>query len=259
MSSRLEFGHDDGNDDDNIDPRRIRSRNRLLDAAAALLTSGGIEAVTIDAVTKASKVARTTLYRHFNNSSQLLAATFERLLPQVTPPAPASGTLRERLIELLTRQAALFADAPLHVTALAWLALGPTATTDHTSGEHAPRALRARVIDQYRQPFDAILQSTEARAELGDFDVELVLCQLIGPFAFARMTGLRTMTAHDCTRIVDDFLTAHRHNDSEPATTQVGDNFTAGQAPNSASGQTRTDTRAGRGRRAPTSRPNEGD
>lgn len=241
VSSRLQFGHDDSKDDDDIDPRRIRSRNRLLDAAAALLTSGGVEAVTIDAVTKASKVARTTLYRHFNSSSQLLAATFERLLPQVTPPAPASGTLRERLIELLTRQAALFDDAPLHVTALAWLALGPTATTDHASTEHAPRALRARVIDQYRQPFDAILQSAEARAELGDFDVELVLCQLIGPFAFARMTGLRTMTAHDCTRIVDDFLASHRHKDREPATTPAGDNSTAGQAANSASGQARTD------------------
>ncbi|MFD3041184.1 MULTISPECIES: TetR/AcrR family transcriptional regulator, partial [Mycobacteriaceae] len=73
-------------DEDDVDPRRTRSRTRLLDAAANLLKTGGIEAVTIDAVTKASKVARTTLYRHFNSSSQLLAATFERLLPQVIPP-----------------------------------------------------------------------------------------------------------------------------------------------------------------------------
>ena len=68
--------------DDDVDPRRIRSRTRLLDAAATLLSTG-VEAVTIDAVTKASKVARTTLYRHFHSSSHLLAATFERLLPQV--------------------------------------------------------------------------------------------------------------------------------------------------------------------------------
>lgn len=103
-------------DEDDVDPRRTRSRTRLLDAAANLLKTGGIEAVTIDAVTKASKVARTTLYRHFNSSSQLLAATFERLLPQVIPPAPTSGTLRERLIELLSRQADLFAEAPVQVT-----------------------------------------------------------------------------------------------------------------------------------------------
>ncbi|MBU8821085.1 TetR family transcriptional regulator, partial [Mycolicibacterium goodii] len=99
-SSQPDRVHDE--DDDEIDPRRTRSRNRLLDAAAALLSTGGVEAVTVEAVTKASKVARTTLYRHFGSSSHLLAATFERLLPQVTPPAPAGGTVRERLIELLT-------------------------------------------------------------------------------------------------------------------------------------------------------------
>jgi len=195
-------------DDDDIDPRRVRSRNRLLDAAAHLLSTGGVEAVTIDAVTKASKVARTTLYRHFNSSSQLLAATFERLLPQVTPPAPSDGSLRDQLTELLSRQASLFAEAPLHVTTLAWLALGPTADTNATNPSTG--ALRTRVIDQYRQPFDAILQSPDARSELDDFDVELAMCQLVGPLVFARMTGLRNIDRHDCAHVVDDFLAAHQ-------------------------------------------------
>lgn len=221
--------------DDDVDPRRIRSRNRLLDAAATLLSTGGVEAVTIDAVTKASRVARTTLYRHFSSSSQLLAATFERLLPQVSAPTPASGTLRERLTQLLARQAGLFAEAPLHVTTLAWIALGPTT---HPGGEHshaASRSLRDRVIDQYRQSFDALLQSPEAHAELGDLDVELALCQLIGPLAFARMTGLRTITPHDCAQIVDDFLAAHPYDPYDrgapPAPTRRGDAIEGGDLP----------------------------
>ncbi|RDH76593.1 TetR/AcrR family transcriptional regulator [Mycolicibacterium moriokaense] len=205
-------------DADDVDPRRIRSRNRLLDAATTLLNTGGVEAVTIDAVTKASKVARTTLYRHFKSSSHLLAATFERLLPQVTAPAPTTGTLREQLIELLARQAALFDEAPLHVTTLAWLALGPTGAKGDTEDGYASGALRARVIDQYRQPFNALLRSEQARAQLDDFDLELALCQLIGPFAFARITGFRAMTQEDCTTIVDDFLTAHRHTDIDTQT-----------------------------------------
>jgi hypothetical protein len=61
-------------------------------------------------------------------------------------------------------------------------------------------------VDQYRQPFDAILTSPKAQAELNDFDQELALCQLVGPLAFARMTGLRTITHNDCANIVDDFL-----------------------------------------------------
>lgn len=197
--------------DDEADPRLLRSRTRLLDAATKLLTAGGIEAVTVDAVTKASKVARTTLYRHFSSSTQLLAATFERLLPQVTP-APATGALRDQLIELLSRQATLFQEAPLHVTTLAWVALGPT-SDGGTSDRHA---LRTRIVDHYRHPFDLLLQSSNARAELDNFDVDLVMCQLVGPVAFARLTGLRAIERQDCERIVDDFLAAHRRTADKP-------------------------------------------
>ncbi len=196
-------------DGDDIDPRRARSRNRLLDAAADLLSTGGIEAVTIEAVTKASKVARATLYRHFTSSSHLLAVTFERLLPQVTPPPPSTGSLRDQLVELLDRQASLFADAHLHVTLLAWLSLGPTSPAEAADTQASTKALRTRVVDQYREPFDAILQSPRAHDELDDLDVELAMFQLVGPLAFARMTGLNTMSRRRCEHIVDDFLKAH--------------------------------------------------
>ncbi len=200
-------------DDEDIDPRRLRSRARLLDAATGLLSAGGIEAVTIDAVTKVSKVARTTLYRHFSSSTHLLAATFERLLPQVTPPA-LSGSLRERLIELLSRQAVLIEEAPIQLTTLAWLALGPTSSDSSSDDAHDGRrslgALRARVADQYRGPFDQILDSPQARAELVDFDPTIALSQLVGPIVFARLTGIHTFDHADCVRLVDDFLAARR-------------------------------------------------
>ncbi|KEP44380.1 MULTISPECIES: TetR/AcrR family transcriptional regulator [Mycobacterium] len=193
-------------DGDEVDPRLARSRTRLLDAAAKLLSAGGVEAVTIEAVTKASKVARTTLYRHFTSSTHLLAATFERLLPQVSLP-PAQGSLREQLIELLSRQAILFQDAPLHATTLAWVALGPT--PERPDEVHDRHALRTRVVAHYRQPFAELLQSPAAAAELDDFDVDLAMCQLVGPIAFARLTGLRAINREDCEHIVDDFLHAH--------------------------------------------------
>ena len=53
------------------DPRPARSRARLLDAATALLRSGGPSAVTIDAVTRSANVARATLYRHFSSANDL--------------------------------------------------------------------------------------------------------------------------------------------------------------------------------------------
>lgn len=161
-----------------------------------------MEAVTIDAVTRASKVAKTTLYRHFDSATELLAATFERLLPQVTPP-PATGSVREQLTELLSRQAALLQEAPLHLTLLAWVSLGPT-------DDGSRSTLRTKVIEQYREPFDRLLTSPQARAELGEIDIELALAQLLGPLVFGVMTGIRTIDRDDCVRIVNDFFATHR-------------------------------------------------
>jgi TetR/AcrR family transcriptional regulator, regulator of autoinduction and epiphytic fitness len=199
--------------DEEVDPRWVRSRTRLLDAAADLLRAGGIEAVTIDAVTRESRVARTTLYRHFGCSSDLLAATLERLMPPVTPP-PSTGSLRDRLVELVCRQATLYEEAPLHLTTLAWLALRSN-TDDADDGQDCQTpssALQARVVEHYIQPLEAILQSPEAHDQLGEFDLELAVCQLAGPLLFAWMTGLRVIDHHDCARIVDDFLAGHRRN-----------------------------------------------
>ena len=198
-------------DEDEVDPRWLRSRTRLLDAAADLLRTGGIEAVTIDAVTKASKVARTTLYRHFGCSSDLLAATLERLLPPVTPP-PSTGSLRDRLVELVCRQATLYEEAPLHPTTLAWIALRSpdNGADDAPDWQRCKSTLQTRVVEHYRQPFEAILQSPDAHAQLDEFDLELAVCQLEGQLLFAWKIGLRVVDHRDCARVVDDFLAAHR-------------------------------------------------
>ncbi|UGT58927.1 TetR/AcrR family transcriptional regulator [Nocardia asteroides] len=189
--------------DTDLDPRRERSRARLLEAATQLLTTGGVHAVTVDAVTTLSRVARTTLYRNFGSSTGLLAATFERLLPRVDPPDDTAG-LREQLLDLLTRQAALIDHAPVHLTVLAWLGLGPT-----DPGGPDLRTLRAQVVERYRQPYDHILDSPRARADLGDIDTTYAIAQLVGPVVFMRLTGIRALTSTDCHHIVDDFLTAH--------------------------------------------------
>ncbi|MCC3317965.1 MULTISPECIES: TetR/AcrR family transcriptional regulator [Nocardia] len=201
---------EDGEDLDQADPRLARSRARLLDAATHLLATGGIDAVTIDAVTRTSKVARTTLYRHFGSSTHLLAATFERLLPRVDTP-PDDGPVRERLIALLTAQADLIENTPIQLTTLAWLAMGsiPAEPADTAPDSAAVTSLRAQVIRRYREPFDHILTSPEARTLLGDLDTTFAIIQLLGPIVFARLTGLRGIDHHDRVRLVDDFLAAH--------------------------------------------------
>jgi AcrR family transcriptional regulator len=54
------------------------ARDRLLDAAEALIYTGGIHATGVDAIVKQSGTARKSFYTHFESKDALVAAALER-------------------------------------------------------------------------------------------------------------------------------------------------------------------------------------
>ncbi|MGV9800043.1 TetR/AcrR family transcriptional regulator [Mycobacterium sp. NPDC003449] len=194
------------------DPRPARSRARLLEAATSLLRSGGPSAVTVDAVTRAANVARATLYRHFPSGNDLLAAAFRALIPPAPAP-PENGPLRDRLIALVRAQADLIAEAPVTVTAMSWLALGGDLEQSpwRTDDSQEIRTLRERVAEQYAAPFEAIFDSSDAVAELGDVDRTQAAALLLGPIVLGKLSTLPEFDYSACVRAaVDGFLATHR-------------------------------------------------
>jgi AcrR family transcriptional regulator len=176
------------------DPRPARSRARLLEAATALLRSGGPSAVTIDAVTRSANVARATLYRHFPSANDLVAAAFMSLIPP-PPMPPAQGSLRERLLAVVVAWAESISEAPTTLTAMAWLSLGPDigrlpASGQPEAGSPELRSLRERIAEQYSAPFDVIFESPQVAAELEPVDRTMAFALLIGPLAFGRISTL---------------------------------------------------------------------
>ena len=195
------------------DPRPARSRARLLDAATALLRSGGPSAVTVDAVTRSANVARATLYRHFSSANDLLAASFTSLIPP-PPMPPEDGSLRDRLTAIVVAWAESIAEAPTALTAMSWLSLGPDIgplplTQPADAGSPEVRSLRERIAQQYSAPFDVIFDGLQAAAELEDVDRAVALALLIGPLAFGRLS---TLVEFDYEKVavaaVDGFLLA---------------------------------------------------
>lgn len=188
------------------DPRPARSKARLLDAATALLRTGGPGAVTIDAVTRNANVARATLYRHFPSANDLVAAAFMSLIPP-PPMPPEQGSLRERLTAIVVEWAESIAEAPTTLTAMAWLSLGPDISQVPTVGGDGVRSLRERIAEQYSAPFDALFEGPQAAAELGPVDRTMAFALLIGPLAFGRIS---TLTDFDYRAVaiaaVDGFL-----------------------------------------------------
>jgi AcrR family transcriptional regulator len=204
---------------DKTDPRPARSRARLLEAATALLRSGGPSAVTVDAVTRAANVARATLYRHFPSGNDLLAAAFNSLIPPAPMPSE-DGPLRDRLITLVVAWGQSIAEAPGMVTAMSWLALGPDleqlpeARQGRTADSPAVSTLRERIAQQYAAPFDAVFDSPEA-AELGEIDRTRAIALLIGPVVLGRLSTLPDFDYRECARAaVDGFLHVQRTRDT---------------------------------------------
>lgn len=206
------------------DPRPARSRARLLDAATTLLRTGGPSAVTVDAVIRASKVARATLYRHFPSGNDLLAAAFHALIPPAPHP-PTTGTLRERLEAVVGGQAELIAEAPATVAAMSWLSLGAEMTSSPFVGESREiQTLRERVAQQYAAPLEEVLSSPEAVAELGEVDRTLAAALLLGPIVLGKLSTLPDFDYAEVARAaVNGFLaTCARSDISESNTGSVG-------------------------------------
>jgi AcrR family transcriptional regulator len=183
-----------------------------LEAATALLRTGGPSAVTVDAVIRASNVARATLYRHFPSGNDLLAAAFHALIPPAPLP-PSDGTLRDRLIAALDGFADLIAEAPINLAATSWLALGggldPSwwSKGDRGIESDAVRTLRERVAEQYAAPFDAIFDSPDAIAAFGDVDRMQVVALLLGPIVLGKLSTLTDFDYREVARAaVDGFL-----------------------------------------------------
>jgi AcrR family transcriptional regulator len=196
------------------DPRPARSRARLLEAATALLRSGWPSAVTVDAVTRASSVARATLYRHFPSGNDLLAAAFHALIPP-SPIPPDEGSLRDRLIAALEGFSELIAEAPISLAAMSWLALGGDLEhirwgDDKRSESTEVRTLRERVAEQYAAPFDVIFSSPVALAAVGEIDRTRAAVLLLGPIVLGKLSTLPDFDYREIIEaVVDGFLATH--------------------------------------------------
>lgn len=75
--------------------KRERTRERLLDAAMAVIAQGGVEAASIDAVVAAAGVARGTFYNYFPNTGALVHALLGRVTGEAIAELSSQGGPRD--------------------------------------------------------------------------------------------------------------------------------------------------------------------
>jgi AcrR family transcriptional regulator len=181
------------------DPRVLRSRAAGLGATKALLSQRGIAATTIEAVAERSGVAKTTIYRQWDNQAALVVDALDSVLQP--PPAPDTGTLRGDLVDLLTGLA-----AALHTGPAAGLMF---ALIDAAERDPAFAALHRREAQaRHRVVLDAIARGIR-RGELpAGTDPDDVLDLLAGPLFYRRAVSAGRVGTDFAERVVDRVLAA---------------------------------------------------
>ena len=105
------------------DPRVVRTRARVLDAAWEVLQEVGFEGVTVELVSDRSGVARSTLYRHWRTKEEVLrdafaARAYGAELPRAGQDGLGAVTAYAR--EFATGMATLWGRAAVTLAVSAW-------------------------------------------------------------------------------------------------------------------------------------------
>lgn len=162
------------------DPRIERTRQAVRQATLEVLGQRGYAAFTVDAVSQAARVAKSTIYRHWPTKLGLIADALEGLNLQPRPDLePAPGTARQQVERLLDHLTAAFAGSVLSacIPALVEAAEHHREVAEFLHGYSARR--RQTLVDVIQAGID----SGELPAHL---DAELTALALVGPIVYCR-------------------------------------------------------------------------
>jgi AcrR family transcriptional regulator len=131
-----------------------QSRERILDAATEVATERGYEGTTISLVSKKSGLPPTSIYWHFTDKDDLIAAVIERSFARwlAALDLPGGPLEKERVNELGAQVAKALLDAP------DFLRLGLMLALERRPVEPRAREMFLEVRDRAFHRFEAIVR-----------------------------------------------------------------------------------------------------
>lgn len=162
---------------DHEDPRRAKSRARVLVSAVELLRAEGLPGLTIEAVAARSGVAKSTIYRQFADREELHLAAVHSVGCQV--PVPTSG-------DLVADVTAFCTSLNHKLRGSDFGALLPTAL----DGAERSESFAGMMHDVGAQRREALAQRLRLARRDGslraDVDLDVLISQLVGPVFYRR-------------------------------------------------------------------------
>lgn len=180
-----------------LDPRAVRTRQRIGAAVHRLLVEEGWDAVTHQRVAEEAGCGRYTVYRHFPERTDLLrnAGGFD----QIVEADKLTGDTRTDLVLQLTAYRDAMRNDELPALILS--------TIERAERDPAVEDLRERLT----RAGSAVAHAIVLRAqEVGDLDrsadPEDILAALGGPVSYSRLEQNRSLDDHTIERIVDGVM-----------------------------------------------------
>ena len=169
----------------------------MIAAATELVLDGGVHGFTIDEVARRSGVAKTTIYRHFPDTSELLCLAVDRTV--VYPDAPDTGSMRDDLIEFLRRIRPNFADRDANA---AHFELFAAMRRDPDLAK-----MNRGVVGEGKSPLTELYHWWRANGEIrDDLDLLTVFEIVDGPFAFRAIVAPESLEHVDYDALADRIL-----------------------------------------------------
>lgn len=159
------------------DPRRARSRARVLETAVEILREEGQSGLTIEAVAARSGVAKTTIYRQFADRDDLHVSALQASAPDV--PMPRTGNLRDDVTAFCSG----LNDKLQHSD---FGSLFATAIDGAERSESLAAILAGVGAERRRALADRLRAAVNAGELPADTDLEMLNSQLVGPLFFRR-------------------------------------------------------------------------
>ncbi|MDT0118765.1 MULTISPECIES: TetR/AcrR family transcriptional regulator [Kocuria] len=179
-----------------VDPRTARTDRKIVAGALRLLREGGPRRVTIEAVSARTGVAKTSIYRRYANSTQLLEAALEHTVTATAPLAP-DATWEQALtaaVDILLRD----------------MGLGVAITLLQEPHSATAQVLRATVVRPRLDALRKLLQRDKDRGLIRDtVDLDMVVDFILGA-AYAHVARYGSLDENWTARVhraVTDLIT----------------------------------------------------
>lgn len=181
------------------DKRVERSKAAVLAETYRQLTRSGVSGVSIDEVSRASGVSKTTIYRHWPSRSALLVDACSRL--GTVYPATDTGALRTDLQALVTTLVEQLQTA-------SWASIYPS-IIDAAERDADVAAMQSDLHKRFMTPLHTIIERSKDRGEMRPEVLSAdLIATIIGPFFYRRWFSKERIDDRFMKAIIDTAVAA---------------------------------------------------